>query len=200
MQPKAHFFVTPGDFRTWLEHHDQSSKELLVGFHKKGSGKPTLTWPESVDQALCFGWIDGVRRYIDQDSYSIRFTPRKSTSKWSSVNIKRVAEVTALGLMQPAGLKAFEQRTEDKSSVYSYEQRHTINLNDEQESLFRANKKAWAFFEAQPHWYRKTALWWIMTAKRQETQIKRLNQLIADSEQGQPIGSLKRTKAPEHSI
>ena len=194
MQPEAHFFATPEDFRTWLKHHHQSSNELLVGFYKKGSGNPSLTWPESVDQALCFGWIDGVRRNIDQDSYSIRFTPRKSTSKWSSVNIKRVTELTALGLMQPAGLKAFEQRTEDRSSVYAYEQRHTIKLNDKQAALFRANKKAWTFFEAQPNWYRKTALWWIMSAKKEETRLKRLTQLIADSEQGEPIAQLRRAK------
>src|ERR671935_2976804 len=112
------FFATPEDFRAWLERHHDSVSELLVGFHKKGSGRPSITWPEAVDQALCFGWIDGVRRRIDEDSYRIRFTPRKPSSTWSAINVKRVAELTKLGLMRPAGVKAFEARKGDKTGIY----------------------------------------------------------------------------------
>ncbi len=165
-----------------------------MGFYKKSSAKPSITWPEAVDQALCFGWIDGVRRSLGDESYVIRFTPRKKQSKWSSVNTKRVKELAELGLMQPAGLTSFTQRSEERSGVYSYEQRHLIVLDEKQQKLFRANKKAWEFFEAQPNWYRKAALWWIVSAKREDTRLKRLEQLIARSEQQQPIAQLDRTK------
>ena len=123
------FFATPEDFRAWLEAHHDTATELLVGFHKKGSGRPSITWPESVDQALCFGWIDGVRRRIDDDSYSIRFTPRKQRSNWSVVNVRRVGELTELGLMRPAGLAAFERRSDDRTAIYAYEQRKAAKLD-----------------------------------------------------------------------
>ena len=123
------FFATPEDFRAWLEEHHDTETELLVGFHKKGSGRPSITWPESVDQALCFGWIDGVRRRIDDDSYSIRFTPRKQRSTWSAVNVRRVGELTELGLMRPAGVAAFERRSDDRTAIYAYEQRKTAELD-----------------------------------------------------------------------
>jgi uncharacterized protein YdeI (YjbR/CyaY-like superfamily) len=174
------FFATPAAFRKWLEKHHAEESELLVGFHKRDSGKPSITWPESVDQALCFGWIDGVRRRIDDVSYSIRFTPRKAVSNWSAINIARVAELTTLGLMAPAGLRAFEKRREDKSAIYSYENKvRTLPPADEKQ--FRANRKAWAFFTAQAPSYQRVAIYWVTSAKREETRVRRLATLIDDS-------------------
>jgi uncharacterized protein YdeI (YjbR/CyaY-like superfamily) len=184
------FFATPEDFRAWLEAHHDSETELLVGFYKKGSGRPSITWPEAVDQALCYGWIDGVRRRIDDDSYSIRFTPRKPSSTWSAVNVRRVGELTELGLMRPAGLAAFERRSDDRTAIYSYEQRKTAKLDAEQERRFRANPAAWKWFQAQPAGYRRTASYWVISAKRPETRERRLEQLIADSAAGRTIRSL----------
>ncbi|MDP9238165.1 MAG: YdeI/OmpD-associated family protein [Chloroflexota bacterium] len=189
------FFATPAAFRAWLRKQHEGASELWVGFHKKGSGKPSITWPESVDAALCFGWIDGVRRGIDEESYTIRFTPRKPTSTWSAVNIKRVTELTRAGLMQPAGLAAFAARSEAKSGIYAYEQRHMAKLNVEQERRFRANKRAWAFFEAQPLGYRRTATWWVVNAKRDDTRARRLDTLIEDSAHGRIIKPLTRPSA-----
>src|SRR5919204_6825845 len=148
------FFATPADFRAWLERHHDSVSELLVGFHKKGSGRPSITWPEAVDQALCFGWIDGVRRRIDEDSYTIRFTPRKPSSTWSAVHVKRMEELIEEGLVAPAGLAAFERRSDDRTAIYAYEQRKTAQLPDEYEARLRANAAAAEFFDSQPPWYR----------------------------------------------
>ncbi|MEO8287765.1 MAG: YdeI/OmpD-associated family protein [Chloroflexota bacterium] len=178
------FFATPAELRSWLEENHDKERELLVGLYKKGTGKPSITWPEVVDQALCFGWIDGIRKGIDEESYTNRITPRKPRSNWSAVNIKRVGELTELGLMQPAGLKAFEKRLEEKSVVYSYEQGQPGELPEEYEAEFRANKKAWDFFQAQAPWYRRTSIWRIVSAKKEETQRKRLAALIEASEQG----------------
>jgi uncharacterized protein YdeI (YjbR/CyaY-like superfamily) len=189
---KPTFFATPAAFRAWLEAHHARSTELLVGFYKRGSGKPSITWPESVDEALCFGWIDGVRRSIDDERYTIRFTPRKARSTWSAINIKRVAELTKLGRMQPAGIEAFARRAESRSQIYSYEQRAEAVLDDEFERTFRANRRAWEFFQGQPPWYRRTATHWVMTAKKEETRRKRLATLIADSANGNRIGPLSR--------
>jgi uncharacterized protein YdeI (YjbR/CyaY-like superfamily) len=190
---KPHFFESPADFRKWLAKNHASASELLVGFYKKDSGKPSITWPESVDQALCFGWIDGVRRGIDDVSYSIRFTPRKKTSTWSAVNIARVAELTKLGLMQPAGLRAFEQRREDKSAIYAYENAvRTLDAADEKK--FRANKKAWEFFNAQPPGYRRLCIYWVTSAKKEETRARRLATLIDDSAAGRRLGALTLKK------
>jgi len=189
---KPTFFATPFAFRTWLEEHHARTSELLVGFYKKGSGKPSITWPESVDAALCYGWIDGIRRRIDELSYSIRFTPRKPTSIWSAVNIKRARELTESGLMQPAGLQAFERRDEAKSAIYSYEQRHGATFPDAYEKQFRANKKAWEFFQSQAPSYRRIATYWVTSAKKEETRLRRLATLIADSAQQRSIGPLKR--------
>jgi uncharacterized protein YdeI (YjbR/CyaY-like superfamily) len=186
------FFATPAVFRAWLRKHHARSRELWVGFHKRVTGKPSITWPESVDAALCFGWIDGVRLSIDETSYTIRFTPRKPTSTWSAINIKRVEELTRRGLMQPAGVSAFEARSEAKSAIYAYEQRHAAKLTAEQERRFRANKRAWAFFEAQPPWYRRTATWWVVSAKRADTRARRLDTLIEDSAAGRTIKHLTR--------
>jgi uncharacterized protein YdeI (YjbR/CyaY-like superfamily) len=186
------FFATPSEFRAWLEANHDKSSELLVGFHKKGSGSPSITWPEAVDQALCFGWIDGVRRSIDDVSYANRFTPRKPRSNWSAVNVKRVGELTNLGLMHPAGLAAFDRRTEDRSGIYSYEQRHLARLDEGQERRFRANKRGWDFFQAQAPSYRKAAVWWVVSAKREETRRRRLTQLIEDSARGRTVPPLTR--------
>ncbi len=135
------FFATPADFRAWLEEHHATETELIVGFHKKSSGRPSITWPEAVDQALCFGWIDGVRRRIDDDSYSNRCTPRKPRSNWSAINVKRVAELTELGLMHPAGLAAFERRSDDRTAIYAYEQRQTAKLEPAMEARFKEDAR-----------------------------------------------------------
>jgi uncharacterized protein YdeI (YjbR/CyaY-like superfamily) len=186
------FLPTPDDFRAWFEaNHDQAT-EQWVGYYKKASGKPSITWEQSVDQALCFGWIDGIRKSIDGESYKIRFTPRKARSTWSSVNIKRVGELTDLGLMKPAGLKAFEQRTEDNSNIYAYEQRHKIKLDEAYEQQLKANEKAWTFFQSQAPWYQRGAVHWVMSAKRDETKLKRLAALIEDSANGRTIAPLSR--------
>jgi uncharacterized protein YdeI (YjbR/CyaY-like superfamily) len=190
MEPK--FFATPAEWRKWLEQNHDKEKELLVSFYKKESGKPSITWPESVDAALCFGWIDGVRRSVDESSYSIRFTPRKSRSIWSAVNTRRMRELMQQGLVHPAGLKAFEARDEKRSGVYSFEQRSAAELSPEQLNLFRANKEAWQFFRAQPPGYQKTTTWWVVSAKREETQRKRLMTLIEDSAAGRRIRGLAR--------
>ena len=189
---KPTYFATPAAFRAWLQAHHATSTELLVGFYKVGSGKPSITWPESVDEALCFGWIDGVRRTIDEERYTIRFTPRKPRSTWSAINLKRVDELTKLGRMQPAGAAAFARREAARSQIYSYEQRSEAALDDGFEREFRANERAWAFFQAQPPWYRRTAIYWVMTAKREETRQKRLATLIDDSAHGRRIAPLSR--------
>ncbi|AEI46297.1 YdeI/OmpD-associated family protein [Paenibacillus mucilaginosus] len=175
------FFASPAELRAWLESHHADASELWVGYYKKGTGRPSLTWPESVDEALCFGWIDGVRKRIDDQSYTIRFTPRRPGSIWSSVNIARVEELTGQGRMRPAGLKAFDGRSEEKSSVYAYEQKESAVLTAEYEAMFRARPGAWAYFQAQPPGYRKTAVWWVLSAKKEETRLRRLMQLIEDS-------------------
>lgn len=190
------FFATPAEFRAWLEDHHGGAQELLVGFFKKGSGRPSITWPEAVDQALCFGWIDGVRKGIDDVSYTIRFTPRKSRSTWSAVNIKRAEELSNLGLMSPAGLKAFEARTDERSAIYSYE-RKNVELGEAYERQFRTNPAAWDFFQAQTAWYRRAATWWVISAKKEETQRKRLATLIEDSAHGRTIGPLTRGATAE---
>ena len=189
---KPRFFPTPAEFRAWLQKHYVQSTELWVGFHKKNSGKPSITWPESVDQALCFGWIDGVRKSLDAASYVIRFTPRKPTSTWSAVNIGRAQELVAQALMAPAGVKALEKRSDDKSAIYSYEQRKSAQLEDAQEQKFRANRRAWEFFQSQPPWYRRTTTYWVTSAKKEETREKRLQTLIECSEQQKPVPPLVR--------
>jgi uncharacterized protein YdeI (YjbR/CyaY-like superfamily) len=188
----AIYFESPAAFRAWLEQHHASETEVLVGFHKKATGRPTLTWSESVDQALCFGWIDGVRRTVDQERYTIRFTPRKATSTWSKVNIAKVAELTAQGLMRPAGLRAFALRDEARSGIYSFEQEQPQELTAEQTARFRANPVAWERWLAMPPGYRRTATHWVVRAKREETRQKRLETLIADSERGRRIAPLTR--------
>src|SRR5687768_11397585 len=191
------FFATPDAFRAWLEANHDRERELVVGFYKKGSGRPSITWPESVDEALCFGWIDGVRKSIDDESYMIRFTPRKSSSTWSAVNIKRVGELTEQGRMRPAGFAAFARRTEAKSGIYAYENRGSAQLDAADEQEFRANSQAWDFFQAQPAGYRKTAIWWVVSAKQEATRRKRLATLIDDSAHGRTIRQLTRPTKSE---
>lgn len=190
---KSKFFKSPADFRAWLELHHATATELWVGYYKKDSGKPSITWPESVDEALCFGWIDGIRKSVDDTSYTIRFTPRRPRSTWSAVNIKRVQELTDQGRMRPAGEKAFAARTENRSGIYAYEQRQP-ELAEPFAKMMRQNKAAWEFFQAQPASYRKTVSWWIVSAKREETRLKRLSQLIEDSAQGRTIPQYTRQK------
>lgn len=179
----AKFFKTPSALRKWLEAHHASAKELWVGFYKKGSGKPSIDWPESVDEALCFGWIDGIRKSIDADSYMIRFTPRKPTSVWSAVNIKNVENLIKEKRMHPAGLKAFAARKENRSGIYSYEQRGP-ELVEPYLGMLKRNKAAWKFFQAQPPSYRKVMNWWVVSAKQEATRVKRLDKLIEESAQG----------------
>ena len=154
-----------------------------------------MTWPQAVDEALCFGWIDGVRKSIDETSYANRFTPRKARSTWSAVNIRRAHELIAEGRMRPAGLRAFAARAEERSGIYSYEQRGDAQLTDAQESQFQTNQAAWDFFQTQAASYRKTAIWWVVSAKKEETRQRRLTALIEDSAAGRRITSLTRPAA-----
>lgn len=179
MKPK--FFLTQLDFRRWLEENHNKESELIVGFYNIKSGKQTMTWSEAVDQALCFGWIDGVRRKVDAESYSNRFTPRRAKSNWSAVNIKKIAELIEKGLMKPAGMAAFEKRTEAKSGIYAYEN-ELKQFSDEFEKQFKEREKAWNFFEKQANWYKKQMINWVMTAKQEATREKRLEKLIRESE------------------
>jgi uncharacterized protein YdeI (YjbR/CyaY-like superfamily) len=176
------FFNSQHEFRNWLESHHERETELIVGFYKVDSGKPSMTWSQSVDQALCFGWIDGVRRSIDKESYCIRFTPRKKNSNWSAVNIKKVDELIKAGLMKPAGIKAFSFRKEDKSEIYSYENEASI-LAPDYVVQFKANSFAWDFFMKQAPSYRKAVLQWIMSAAQEKTRQVRLEKTIRESEQ-----------------
>ena len=180
---KPEFFQTPADFGTWLEKNHATATELWVGFYKKDSGKPSITWPESVDQALCFGWIDGIRKRVDEISYQIRFTPRRRGSIWSAINIKRAKELVRQKQMRPTGLKAFAARIENKSGIYSYEQR-TTELEEPYASYLRKNKAALNFFNKQPPSYRKMIGWWIISAKKEETRMARLRKLISESAKG----------------
>lgn len=186
------FFATPADFRAWLEENHQTAEEVVVGYYKKKAGKPSMTWSESVDQALCFGWIDGKGKSLGDEAHTIRFTPRRPKSNWSEVNIRKVAELTKAGLMRPAGLAAFEKREEARSGVYSYEQRHLATLTEEQQAEFQANRAAWEWFNAAAPSYRKAAIFWVASAKREETRVKRLRQLIDDSAAGLEVPPLRR--------
>ena len=188
---EVQFFGSAADFRAWLEVHHQSVAELWVGFFRKDSGKRGFTYPEAVDQALCFGWIDGVRRIVDSTSYANRFTRRKVGSNWSAVNIKRVGELSALGLMHASGLRTFEARDPDKSQEYSYEGR-AAGLEGEYAERLLAEPAAWAFFQAQSPWYRRSASWWVVSAKKEETRLRRLATLIEDSAAGLWVGPLRR--------
>lgn len=189
---EATFFSTPADWRRWLLKHHAAAAELWVGFHKTKSGKPSITWPESVDEALCFGWIDGLRMGIDETSYRIRFTPRKATSIWSNVNVRRVAELEAAGRMTDAGRAAFARRKDSKSGVYGHERAAPATLPPAWQARFEKKTKAWAFFEAEAPSYRRVAYHWVMSAKQEATRERRFEQLVADSAAGQRVKPLRR--------
>jgi uncharacterized protein YdeI (YjbR/CyaY-like superfamily) len=182
--------LTADEFRAWLEENHETASELEVVFYKKGSDKPSMSWSESVDEALCFGWIDGVRRGRDEESYTIRFTPRKPKSNWSKINVEKVAKLKEAGLMRPAGLAAFQRRSDDKTGVYSFENK--TELAPEYDAQLRSNKAASDYFESRPPWYRRTAIHLVMSAKREETRLRRLAQLIEDSAAGRDIKQLRR--------
>jgi uncharacterized protein YdeI (YjbR/CyaY-like superfamily) len=184
LNPK--FFKTPSDFRKWLAQYHATAKEQWVGFYKKDSGKPSITWPESVDEALCFGWIDGLRKSIDDKSYKIRFSPRKPTSVWSAINIANVQKLIEGKRMHPSGLKAFEKRKENRSGIYSYEQR-SAELVEPYQGKLKRNKAAWKFFQSQPAWWRKQMNWWVVSAKKEETRLIRLERLIEASATGERL-------------
>lgn len=183
---KITYFRSPAELRKWFAKHPAAETELWVGYYKKDSGKPSITWPESVDEALCVGWIDGIRKSVDEDRYIIRFTPRKRTSVWSSVNIKRAKELISEGLMQTSGLAAFQARRENKSGIYAYEQR-SADLPEPYLTLLMKNKAAWSFFQLQAPSYRKTLMWWIVSARKEETRLNRLKKLIEESAAGRRL-------------
>ena len=188
---EATFFPTPADFNMWLAENHKSKKELWVGFYKKASGIQSITWPESVEEALCFGWIDGLRKSIDGVSYKIRFTPRKATSNWSAVNIALMDKLQAEGRMQEAGLAIWKKRKEDKSNIYSYEQQKP-ELDEAYLLQVQANPKAWDYYQKLAPSYKKHTIYWVMSAKREETRAKRLKILIESSEEGLKIPHLRR--------
>lgn len=183
-----HFFSSPKEFNDWLEHNHEST-ELWVGYFKKSTGNATLTWSDSVDVALCFGWIDGIRKTIDEQRYKIRFTPRKINSVWSAVNVKKVKALISLGLMKPAGMHVFNHRSDKQG--YSSKQRD-VALSAEYEKQIIANKAAWLFFTNLAPSYKRDSIWWVMSAKKEETQLRRLNILITSSEEGLKIPMLRK--------
>ena len=190
MSPEPIFFESPQAFYDWLEEHHETNQEVYVGFHKQHTGKRAMSWSEAVDQALCFGWIDGRVNTIDADRYMQRFTPRKPSSNWSKINVEKVAKLTEDGRMRPAGLAAFEKRTDAKTGVYSFEQQ--TELAPEYEERLRENRAAAEYFDSRPPWYRRTAAHLVMSAKREETRERRLEQLIQDSAAGLDIKQLRR--------
>ena len=190
---KPVYFRAPADLRRWLAKHHATARELWVGFHKVGTERPSITWPESVDEALCVGWIDAIRKRVDETRYVIRFCPRRPGSVWSAINIKRVRALTAQGRMRPAGLRAFRARKENRSGIYSYEQR-SATLIEPYARRLEANRAAWAFFRAQAPWYQKVVNWWIVSAKLEATRLRRLEQLIAVSTRGRRVPMIERWK------
>ena len=188
---KPRYFKSQADFRRWLEAHHATDRELVVGFHRKGSGKSGIAYKEAVDEALCFGWIDGIKKRVDESSYTHRFTPRQASSTWSAVNIKRVGELEKLGLMRAAGRKAFAARDEERSRIYSYENRHR-GLDPTLLAAFKEHPEAWEFYSTQPPWYRNTAAYWVSSAKREETRARRFEKLIQHSTKRERIPPLAR--------
>jgi uncharacterized protein YdeI (YjbR/CyaY-like superfamily) len=192
---RPQFFATPGAFRRWLEKNHDKTGELWIGFYKVGSGKKGLTYLEAVNEALCFGWIDGLVKRFDEDAFMQRFTPRKAKSIWSEVNIGKIEALRKAGRVAPAGLAAFDKRDPARTGLYSFENRNPV-FDAATGKRFRAQKKAWAFFEAQPSGYRRTATHWVMSAKREETRERRLAQLIADSASGKRLDLFSGEKTP----
>ena len=186
------FFACPEELRGWFAANHETARELVVGFHKRGTGQPSVTWPQAVDEALCVGWIDGVRRSFDGDRYTIRFTPRKPGSHWSRVNVGRVEALRAEGRMQPAGERAFARRQAGNTARASYERDAPAQLDAAREARLRADEAAWAFFSVQPPWYRRTVIHWVLCAKRPETRERRFATLLEDSRAGRRIGPLRR--------
>jgi uncharacterized protein YdeI (YjbR/CyaY-like superfamily) len=187
---KPRFFRNQAELRRWFERNHDKAAELWVGYHKKGTGKPSITWPESVDEALCFGWIDSVRKSLPPDSYTNRFTPRRAKSNWSAENVRRVRELIELGLMQPAGQAAFEAREDRRTGIYSYEQRPQ-ELPAKYERTLRENRRALEFWKAAAPSYRKAATWWVISAKKEETRARRLAALIDSSAKGERVPPLR---------
>ena len=185
------FFETPAELRAWFERHHDTAAELWVGFHRKRAGRPSITWQELVDQELCFGWIDSVRYPLDEERSAQRVTPRRKRSVWSAVNIKRFEELDREGLVQSSGRAAFAARDEARSRIYAYENRST-ELDGMRLARFQGHAAAWEFFSAQAPWYRRTAVHWVMSAKREETIERRLATLIADSAAGRRLRQLSR--------
>jgi uncharacterized protein YdeI (YjbR/CyaY-like superfamily) len=190
---KPTFFKGQNELRKWFEKNHHKEKEIWVGFYKKDSGKANYSWSQSVDQALCFGWIDGIRKSIDEYSYMIRFTPRNSKSNWSAINIKKIKELTKLGLMDPAGVEAYKKREDKRSEVYSFEQ-DKVKLSKKYELIFKSNKRAWKFFQSLPPSTKKPSIWWLMSAKKEETKLRRLDILIKSSEKEEKIPPLRLGK------
>lgn len=184
------FFAQPADFREWLEMHHRTEDVLWVGFYKKDSGIPSITWPESVDQALCYGWIDGLRKSVDDVSYKIRFTPRRKTSNWSAVNLNRMEELIPLGLVTEWGMKAYAKRKSEKSGIYSYETTPK-QLSEEFKKRLKSNATAHAFFENLAPGYKKNTIYWVMSAKKEETRQKRFQILIDSCLEGKRIPILR---------
>ena len=196
LEANAIFFDGPQEFYAWLEEHHADEDEVLVGFYKKHTGKQTMTWSQAVDQALCFGWIDGVMNRIDHERHVQRFTPRRKGSNWSKVNVEKMARLEAEGLAAPAGRKAFEARTEEKTGIYSFESKDAAQLPPEYERQLRGEAVASDFFNAQPPWYRRTVTHWVVSAKREETRLRRLAQLIEASARGSRLKQFDRSAAP----
>jgi uncharacterized protein YdeI (YjbR/CyaY-like superfamily) len=191
-EPEPTYFASPREFYAWLEEHHETESEVYVGYYKTATGKRGMSWSEAVDQALCFGWIDGRANSIDAERYMQRFTPRKPGSNWSNVNVAKVEKLKEAGLMRPAGLAAFERRTKDGTGVYSFERGKDAALPPEYEERLRANRAAAEYFDAKPPWYRRTAAHWVLSAKREETRERRLGQLIEDSANKLDVKPLRR--------
>jgi uncharacterized protein YdeI (YjbR/CyaY-like superfamily) len=188
------YFAAPAELRSWFDANHETATELWLGSYKKATGKPTVTWSEAVDEALCVGWIDSVRYSLDPERSAQRFTPRRKGSNWSAVNIAKIKALTEARRMKPAGLAAFEARTEARTAIYSYEQRHLAALAPDEDAAFRANEEAWDHFQALPPSYRKTAIYWVVTAKKSETRVRRLATLIEDSAAGRRLKQLTPRK------
>jgi uncharacterized protein YdeI (YjbR/CyaY-like superfamily) len=194
---EALYFESPAAWRRWLAEHHADTNELWVGFHKRATGRPTLTWPESVDEALCFGWIDGLRKRVDAERYKIRFTPRRPGSIWSAVNVRRVGELTKSKRMRAAGVRAFKARLEAKTAIYSFEQRDKAKLPPAYAKKFKENDVAWRFFIAQAPSYQRIGAWFVISAKQEPTRLRRLDVLIRESAVGRKLGMTTRIKSDE---
>ena len=193
--PDPVYFDGPQALQRWFEEHHQTATELWVGYHRKSTGRPSLTWSEAVDEALCFGWIDSVRYSVDAGRFTQRFTPRTKKSTWSAVNVARARELISTGRMRPAGLAAFEARADERTAIYAYEQRHAATLAPDEEATFRENGPAWAWFRSKAPSYRAAATWWVVSAKRPDTRARRLATLIEDSAAGDVVAPLRPHRA-----